>query len=176
MLETLPSIFGASFGLGSWPKKDHFNRNGFSICARRHAMPIANFSPSLISSPKGLGLQPNLERSHPNPSPRHVGWTGSLGPKKSCHTLSYVAKSRAHNVLSPHIVCKFPLSWPWPCCSVVNPKRILRYVDSVTSLNRTPIFDWCVVHWGPKNKRHKDTCSKETGVRLQIFYYLLHTP
>ena len=36
-------------------------------------------------------------------------------------------------------------------------------------LNQTPIFNWCVVQWGSKNKHHTYTCLKEIGVRLQVF-------
>ena len=28
--------------------------------------------------------------------------------------------------------------------------------------------DWCGIRWGSKNKHHKDTCSKEIGLRFQI--------
>ena len=40
--------------------------------------------------------------------------------------------------------------------------------SSLTLLNRTPTFDWCAVRWGSKNKHHKDTCSKEVELRLQM--------
>ena len=40
---------------------------------------------------------------------------------------------------------------------------------SVTFVDRTPIFDWCVVRRGSKNKHHEDTCSEEIGLRLHIF-------
>ena len=45
---------------------------------------------------------------------------------------------------------------------------------SCISLNWTPIFDWCVVQWGSKNKHHKGTCLKAIELSLQM-YVLLHT-
>ena len=33
------------------------------------------------------------------------------------------------------------------------------YLDAL--LNRTPMFDWCVVHEVSKNKHHKDTYSEK---------------
>ena len=45
--------------------------------------------------------------------------------------------------------------------------------SSVTFHNRARRFDWCVVRLGSNNKHHKDTCSNEIGLRLQI---LLTTP
>ena len=36
-------------------------------------------------------------------------------------------------------------------------------------LNQTPIFDWCVVQWGSKNKHHKDTCLKPSQTTFSYF-------
>jgi hypothetical protein len=44
---------------------------------------------------------------------------------------------------------------------------------SVTLLNRTHMFYWCVVRWGSKNKHHKDTCLKEIGLGTILGF---HTP
>ena len=38
---------------------------------------------------------------------------------------------------------------------------------SIKFFNRTPIFDWCVVRWGSRNKQHKGTCSKGIGLCRQ---------
>ena len=38
-----------------------------------------------------------------------------------------------------------------------------------------PIFDWCVVWWGSKNKHHKDTCSKGVGLHIQNLLTIPHS-
>ena len=40
------------------------------------------------------------------------------------------------------------------------------WVYSIIFLNRTPIFDWCVVRWGSRNKHHKDTYLKDIRLCL----------
>ena len=45
----------------------------------------------------------------------------------------------------------------------------------VAFLNRTSRFDWSVVRWGSKSKHRKDTCLKESGLRLQILITTLHS-
>ena len=45
--------------------------------------------------------------------------------------------------------------------------------NTLTFLNGTPTFDCCVIRWGSKNKHHKNTCLKRSGLYLQI---LLTTP
>jgi hypothetical protein len=42
-------------------------------------------------------------------------------------------------------------------------------------LNRAPMFDWYVVQWLSNNKHHKDTCSKQIGLRLQIIIITPHS-
>ena len=44
----------------------------------------------------------------------------------------------------------------------------------LTFLTQIPIFGWCVVRCGSKNKHHKDTCCKESDCILQL-YELLYT-
>ena len=39
--------------------------------------------------------------------------------------------------------------------------------SSVTYLNRTPIFKWCVVRSGSKNGHQKGTCSKVIELHAQ---------
>ena len=39
--------------------------------------------------------------------------------------------------------------------------------------NQTPIFDWCGVRWGSKNKYRRETCLKEIGLH---FKFILCTP
>ena len=41
-------------------------------------------------------------------------------------------------------------------------------------LNRTPIF-WLMRLWGSKSKHHKDTCSKEIGLRFQVLIITPHS-
>ena len=57
--------------------------------------------------------------------------------------------------------------WENPCCCKVSG------CYSVIILHQTPIFDWCVVRWGSKNKCYKDTCLEEIKLCLQT---LLTTP
>ena len=45
----------------------------------------------------------------------------------------------------------------------------------VTFLNWTSRFGWYVVRWGSKSKHRKDTCLKESGLRLQILITTLHS-
>ena len=45
---------------------------------------------------------------------------------------------------------------------------------SVTFLNQTLIFDWCVVRRGSKYKHHKDNVQKRFDYAFK-FYRLLHT-
>ena len=46
---------------------------------------------------------------------------------------------------------------------------------SITFLNWTPIFDWCVSRWGSKNKHHKGICFKEICVCFREIQILLTT-
>ena len=43
-------------------------------------------------------------------------------------------------------------------------------VSGPTRFNWTPLFDWCVVRCGFKNKYQNDMCSKEVGLCVQKFY------
>ena len=45
----------------------------------------------------------------------------------------------------------------------------------VPSLNRTPIFEWCVVKCGYKNEYQKDSCLKEIVLGANITTTLAHT-
>ena len=39
-------------------------------------------------------------------------------------------------------------------------------LNRVLILIRTPVFEWCVVTCGSKNQYQKDTCLKETGLKV----------
>ena len=75
------------------------------------------------------------------------------------------------NNMSREFACKcFATSSQRPCnvLELHLDHHKLRY--SITFLNRTPMFDCCVVWWGSKNKNHKkDTCLKEIGLHFQIY-------
>ena len=45
---------------------------------------------------------------------------------------------------------------------------------SIAFLNRTLMFNWCVVRWGSKNKHHKIACIKEIGLHVQILVLRTH--
>ena len=46
-------------------------------------------------------------------------------------------------------------------------------LDSVTYLNRTPIFEWYMVRFGSKDGHQKDICLKEIGLRAQTIITVL---
>ena len=45
--------------------------------------------------------------------------------------------------------------------------------DSVIYLNQTPIFEWCVIRCGSKNKYQKDVCLKESELQAQNLITIL---
>lgn len=52
---------------------------------------------------------------------------------------------------------------------------VVRYVDIVGHFfESTPVFEWCVVGCGSKNKHPKDTCYKR-GLYLQYQFTTLHS-
>ena len=54
-------------------------------------------------------------------------------------------------------------------CSQINQIRYMVNVpNSITYLNWTPIFDWCVVRCESKNRHQKDMCSKGIGLRSKF--------
>ena len=80
-----------------------------------------------------------------------------------CHLLSCCLLA----ALSFDVYClRGPLNYSSDSLHAWLPKACGWYL--VTYLNHTPMFDWCVVGWGSKYKRHKDTCLKEIGLHLQI--------
>ena len=51
------------------------------------------------------------------------------------------------------LVCNNPLELSCRGFLILKSKACRCYL--VTSLNRTPMFDWCVLRWGSNNKHHK---------------------
>ena len=68
-----------------------------------------------------------------------------------------------------HLSCPFTEISSFGLSSVISHPSKVCGCYSVTFLNWTPVFHWCVVRCGSKNKHYKDgTCLKEIGICLQI--------
>jgi hypothetical protein len=59
-------------------------------------------------------------------------------------------------------------------CMWKNPCKVCGCY-SATFLNRTPVFDWCVVWQGSKNKHHRDTFLKEIGLHFEVILSTTHS-
>ena len=53
------------------------------------------------------------------------------------------------------------------------PKVNMPNFNSVSYLNCTPIFEWCVVRVGSKNEHHKDMSIKQIGLHAQNLFIIL---
>ena len=70
-----------------------------------------------------------------------------------------------------HITCSYSLFY-----SEITKKLITQKVNVpnlVTYLDKTPIFDWCVIRCGSKNGHQKKKCLKEIGLHAQYLLTIL---
>lgn len=90
------------------------------------------------------------------PTPLSKGWA-ALKCTRLTHFCCTIIP-RSHGEIQ--IKTNSSSSWLHPIVTKVNGCYL------VTFLTRTPLFQWCGVRCGSKNKHHQDTCLKEIGLHL----------